>query len=87
MTPQSTKEITQLTAMLQTFAHITIFGPLAINQAQISQPTTEFVIETGVFKYVARFTQMAPQIKVASIASITSRVCSELVSIISFFIV
>jgi hypothetical protein len=62
-------------------------NPQPISQAHISHQTTEFVVETGAFKKVARFIQIALQTNVDIITEIAILSSKTEVSTIFVFIV
>jgi hypothetical protein len=68
MMPPRTGEITQLAAMEAMVGQCTAPKPAAAMPAPITPPTTAWVVETGAFSTVARFTHRAEEISAAIIS-------------------
>jgi len=84
----STGEITQEAAIFHIVHQDTIETQKAAIHAHITPQTIEWVVETGAFKYVARFNHNAAASKAASIANINIFGSEKLeISIIHFLIV
>ena len=77
MTPPSTGESTQLEAIVPSTHQFATPKPPAAIPAPSTPPTIECVVDTGARKIVAKCTQIAPAIKVASITN--KNTCESLI--------